>query len=186
MAAAFIMDFEDGTSDQYDGVVEDMQLGGKVVPGALYHGAGATETGWRVLDIWDDEDAFNAFAAEKIGPITQAHGLAEPSIKRVELAEARSGTDAEAQFAQVVTLAGVDAATFNELNSQVLPDGALPEACAFHVNGAAGGDWVVIDYWTSREARDTFMAERVAPAMQAAGADPPQIEDLDLHNTLTQ
>jgi hypothetical protein len=186
MAAAFILDFEDGTSDQYDGVVEDMQLGGKVVPGALYHGAGATETGWRVVDLWEDEDAFQAFAAEKIGPISQAHGLAEPSIRRVELAEARAGSDAEAQFVQIVTLAGVDGETFNTLNSQVLPDGALPEACTFHVNGAAGADWCVIDFWTSRDARDAFMGERVGPVMQAAGADYPQIEDLDLHNTLTR
>jgi len=182
---SFILDFASGSLDDYDGVLADMQLGGHTPPNALYHAAGARDGGMRVWDTWESDAAFQEFAETKIGPITQAHGLPEPTIERIELAEARSGTDAPATFVQIVRLDGVDGDAFATLNAQVLPDGEMPEGGVFHVNGPTADGWIVIDSWTSREARDTFMATRVAPVMQSAGRSMPAIDDLDLHNTLT-
>jgi hypothetical protein len=46
---------------------------------------------------------------------------------------------------------------------------------------------VILDYWVSREAHDVFIAEKVMPAMQAAGrTEPPAIETADAHNALTE
>jgi hypothetical protein len=186
MPVAFILDFADGTSAQYDAVVEDMQLGGHTAAGGLFHGAGATATGWRVVDVWENDAIFQQFAAEKIGPISQAHGLPEPEIERIEVGAPRVGPGGDAQFLQVVRLAGIDGDTFEALDGQILPDGSAPEGCVFHVNGAGADGWVVVDYWTSRDLRDAFIAGRVMPAMQAAGvSDPPQFEDLELHSVMT-
>lgn len=184
---AFILDFPGGTTAQYDAVVAEMGLShGHVPDGALYHGAGPTASGMRVVDVWEADEPFQRFAAEKIGPITQAHGMAEPTIERLEVAQVRlsDDPDAETHFLQVVRMDGVDEDAFHALDEHVLPDGRAPEGCAFHVNGPTPRGWCVVDYWTSREIRDAFIAERVMPAVQAAGAAPPAIEELDLHATL--
>lgn len=187
MSVAFILDFEGGSAAEYDQVVERMQLGGRMAPGGRYHGAGATPSGLRVLDVWDDDGAFEEFARTKIGPISAAVGLSPPVIQRLEIAQIRDGSepDAEAGFAQVVRLEA-DGATFRAFDDAVLPDGQMPAGSVFHVNGPLDGGWCVIDYWTSREARDRFVETRLRPAMESAeGMAPPAIEDLELHATMT-
>jgi len=42
--------------------------------GILSHAAGPTEDGWRVVDVWESEEAFQRFG-EVIGPILQEVGL---------------------------------------------------------------------------------------------------------------
>jgi len=50
------------------------------VPGLLVHAAGEGPTGFRVVDVWETEDAFRRFG-EKLGPIMQALGIeAQPEI----------------------------------------------------------------------------------------------------------
>jgi steroid delta-isomerase-like uncharacterized protein len=86
-------------------------------------------------------------------------------------------------FLQIVRL-DFDADEFHNADADVMAAG-LPSGCVYHVNGPLpGGGWFVADGWTSRAARDRFLAERVAPVMQARGATPPTIEDLAVHNTL--
>jgi hypothetical protein len=82
MAVAVVMDFEGGTLDQYDQVVQAMGLtpGGPTPPNALFHWATKTDTGVRVTDVWESREAFEQFAQEQIGPQTQAVGLSEPQI----------------------------------------------------------------------------------------------------------
>src|SRR3954452_23641716 len=81
MAVAFILDFDNGDPQKYEQVVERMGLDGRGAPGALFHAAGpGPDGGWRVCDVWESDDAFNAFAAEKIIPITQEAGLNAPAI----------------------------------------------------------------------------------------------------------
>jgi hypothetical protein len=50
------------------------------VEGLLVHAAGQGEKGFRVVDVWESEDAFRRFG-EKLMPILQAVGVAgEPEI----------------------------------------------------------------------------------------------------------
>jgi hypothetical protein len=189
MTVAFILDFDGGTLDQYDAVVEDMQLGGKPAPGGIFHGAGLSAGSLRVLDVWEGDAPFEAFAQAKIGPITAAKGLPQPVIQRLEAAELSWGADpaAEAHFAQVVTIPGLDAEQFHAIDAKVRPDGTPPPGLICHVNGPVEGGWRVIDYWTSREARDAFGANTLGPVIQAAGlTQQPQFEDLDLHATMAE
>jgi hypothetical protein len=91
MAIALIMDFEGGTLDQYDQVLEKMELGDKLAPGGIFHWVAETDDGFRVVDVWESQDAYEKFAEEKIGPLTAEAGLSEPKITPHELHNTMSG-----------------------------------------------------------------------------------------------
>jgi hypothetical protein len=80
MPVAVEMDFEGATLDQYDQVMALMGLekGGKAPPGALFHWAAASDSGFRVVDVWESREAFDAFAEEQIGPCTAQVGIEGP------------------------------------------------------------------------------------------------------------
>ena len=80
MAVGLILDFKGGTLDQYDQILEKMDLGGKVPPGAIFHWAAATDDGIRVVDVWEDRATFEKFAEEKIGPLSAEVGAPQPEI----------------------------------------------------------------------------------------------------------
>jgi hypothetical protein len=84
MAVAFIMDFN-GTLDQYDDVIEKMELGGKTPSGGVFHWVAPTDDGFRVVDVWDSEEEFQKFSEEKIGPLTAEAGLEQPQVARYEV-----------------------------------------------------------------------------------------------------
>jgi hypothetical protein len=87
MAVAVALEFDGGTLDQYDQVVSAMGLtpGGPTPPGALFHWATQTDGGFRVTDVWETQEAFQAFAEQQIGPQTQKVGLPEPKITFYEV-----------------------------------------------------------------------------------------------------
>lgn len=50
------------------------------VPGLLVHAAGQGATGFRVVDVWESEEAFRRFG-EKLTPIMEALGIeGEPEV----------------------------------------------------------------------------------------------------------
>jgi hypothetical protein len=80
MAVGLILDVKGSTLDQYDQILEKMDLGGKAPPGAIFHWVAATDDGWRVIDVWEDRATFDKFAEEKIGPISAEVGAPQPEI----------------------------------------------------------------------------------------------------------
>ena len=80
MAIGVILDFPGGTLDQYDQVIDKMGFtkGGAGAPGGLFHWVTITDDGIRVTDVWESREAFDRFAQEKIGPITQEVGVPGP------------------------------------------------------------------------------------------------------------
>lgn len=80
MAIAMLLEFRGVTLEQYDAVVADMHLGGKPYKGGIFHVAGPTESGWRIVDIWESQEAFDSFAQSHLMPITQKHGIAPPEV----------------------------------------------------------------------------------------------------------
>ena len=187
MAVAYILDFPGAGAEDYDWVMEKMELGGRLPAGALFHAAGATDAGWRVCDVWESAEAFDGFAQSKIGPLSAQRGMSEPQIRSFEVAEApRRGSGDGVGFFQIVLIPGLDHAGFVELDRQVVgPERGAPEGCVFHVNGPLGEAYCVLDYWASSEIRDRFVAERIAPAMAAAPM-PPAIEGTVAHAALTE
>jgi hypothetical protein len=82
MPVAVVMDFKDGTLDQYDQVIAKMgfQSGGAGAVGGLFHWVAATDDGIRVTDVWQTVEEFERFGAEQIGPITQEVGVPNPPV----------------------------------------------------------------------------------------------------------
>jgi hypothetical protein len=80
MAVAVVLEFKNGTLEQYDQVIERMgfEPGGPGGPGGLFHWVTATDDGIRVTDVWETREQFEQFAETKIGPITQEVGIAGP------------------------------------------------------------------------------------------------------------
>jgi hypothetical protein len=187
MAVGYILDFEGGTAEQYDRVLERMQLAGHSPEGNLFHSAGPTDNGWRVFDAWESDEVFQRFAEEQIAPLSRDEGLPEPKVTRIEghrLLDERDSGDV-ITFVQVVHLPGMDAATFDDADAEIRGGPGLPEGCVFHITGPGEGEWLVADGWTSKDVRDRFMQERVGPVMGTRGVTPPTIEDLPVHNTLS-
>ena len=80
MAVAVILEFDGGTVDQYEQVIEKMgfEHEGTGGPGGLFHWVTKTADGIRVIDVWESRATFDKFAQEKIGPITQEVGVPAP------------------------------------------------------------------------------------------------------------
>jgi hypothetical protein len=84
-----------------------------------------------------------------------------------------------------IKLAGVTAEQFDKLEAAVDARGNRPDGLLFHASGPIDGGWGVIDFWASRADFDRFTAERIGPAMAAAGASgPPDIHEFPVHEYL--
>lgn len=84
MAVAVEMNFRGATMAQYDQVIEKMGLtpGGATPPDAISHWVAETADGMRVVDVWESREAYDKFAAEKIGPYSAEAGITEPPETR--------------------------------------------------------------------------------------------------------
>ena len=80
MAIAVEMNFPGATLENYDQVMAMMGLtpGGSGPPGAISHWAAATADGLRVVDVWETQAQFDAFARAQLGPFTQRPGFTSP------------------------------------------------------------------------------------------------------------
>jgi hypothetical protein len=45
--------------------------------GLIFHTSGPVDGGWEVIDVWESREAFDRFAAERIGPGLAAIGMAD-------------------------------------------------------------------------------------------------------------
>ncbi len=79
MAIGVQLDFRGATLDQYDEIVESMGFlpGGPGAPGALFHWVTKTDTGIRLVDVWDSRAAYDRFV-ERCRPMYQAAGINDP------------------------------------------------------------------------------------------------------------
>jgi hypothetical protein len=187
MAVAFIMDFAGGTTEDYDAVLEKMGLGDRLPAGGLFHAAGVNDNGLQVCDVWESAEVFQRFAEGQIQPITQEVGLPAPEVRSFEVRQVRGSGGGPVEFVQIVAIPGTTENDFRALDEKVLgPGGEVPEACVYHVNGQLGDGYCVLDYWSSKAARDEFMQTKVGPAVAASGITAePAIEELTVHNSLT-
>lgn len=80
MAVAVIMQFQGGTTEHYDQVIEKMGFkpGGEGPRGALFHWATQTPEGLQVTDVWESRDQFQEFADSQIGPLSAEVGIPGP------------------------------------------------------------------------------------------------------------
>ena len=79
MAIAVQMDFSGATTAQYDEICKNMGLTpkGPGPKGAISHFSTMTDSGLRVVDVWQSKEQFEKFAQEQIGPLSQKAGITE-------------------------------------------------------------------------------------------------------------
>ena len=63
------------TQAQYDQVRNAVAPGNRAPAGMLYHAAGPTETGWRVVEIWESQEAVQRFFDQQLGQELQRAGI---------------------------------------------------------------------------------------------------------------
>jgi hypothetical protein len=187
MSVALVLDFPGGTRQQYDDIVDRMELGGHMAPGGLMHVAGKYEGGWRVIDLWEALEQFEHFRDEKIIPHVAAVGMDPPSVRVLKVENERKGNGEPSALVQCVILPGLDAASFRAVDEKVVVGGEMPPEITFHVNGPFEGGWCVIDGWTSKEAHDRLIESTIKPAMEGAPLQgPPRIEELMVQATIAR
>jgi hypothetical protein len=79
MAVAVQMDFDGATLEQYNQVCAKMGLTpkGPGPAGAISHFATMTDSGLRVVDVWETQEQFEKFAQDQIGPFSAEAGITE-------------------------------------------------------------------------------------------------------------
>ena len=79
MAVGVLMEFPGVTREQYDQLVQDLDLSGPP-EGELIHVCGPTsDGGWLTVDVWESQEAFERFANELLIPRARALGFPQPS-----------------------------------------------------------------------------------------------------------
>lgn len=83
MAICLIVENPDQSQQQADQVMAHVRSTGPVPPdGARLMLAGPADPGWRVISIWDSQEALERFFAERLAPAYDAAGLSLDSVKR--------------------------------------------------------------------------------------------------------
>ena len=89
MAIAIIADLPGGTAEFDDSMTQRLNLAGQPPAGAIARFAGPTESGWRVISVWESEQAWETFRRERLEPaLRQASGQV-PQFQRMNLHSVR-------------------------------------------------------------------------------------------------
>ena len=75
MAVVVVNEQQGGTQEIYEQNVEKVMPGGQLPEGCQLHIAGPSESGWRVITVWDSEDQFEQFRNEKLMPVLSEAGV---------------------------------------------------------------------------------------------------------------
>ena len=82
-------------------MMQELGLQNAPAPGAMARFAGPTDTGWRVITVWESEDAYRTFERERLMPMFQRLGISRPSMQVSPLESVRiAPTAATAQAAR--------------------------------------------------------------------------------------
>jgi hypothetical protein len=76
MPLTFVLDMPGITGEQLDALDERIGVGaGRAPAGQLVHIEALSPDGARVIDVWESQEAYDRFMAERAGPVMAAAGL---------------------------------------------------------------------------------------------------------------
>jgi hypothetical protein len=75
MATGMLITWSGFTKEQYDRVMEALQLESRPQQGLLFHCSGQASGGWRVFDIWESQADCERFAKERLTPALEKAGV---------------------------------------------------------------------------------------------------------------
>lgn len=83
MAICQIFDNPDVNEEQWERLAEHIRATGPVpAEGARLLLAGPSDRGWRVITVWDSEEAFERFFSERLTPAYEEAGLSLENAER--------------------------------------------------------------------------------------------------------
>jgi hypothetical protein len=90
MTVVLVQDVEGGSQEIYEQV--EAKLHGRTDPpaGRILHTAGPTDTGWRVVDVWESRDALERFRDERLLPAIRDSVGQLPSEPRLQITDVYS------------------------------------------------------------------------------------------------
>ena len=60
---------------------QELDVETRPVAGVIARFAGPTERGWRVISVWESEEAFRTFQRERMRPVATRLGLTAPTVE---------------------------------------------------------------------------------------------------------
>ncbi len=81
MAIVVIAEIPGGTAEQDDAMTRELNIESNPAPGALFRVAGAVPGGWRIMSVWESQDAFDTFRRERLAPALQKAGRQLPQFE---------------------------------------------------------------------------------------------------------
>ncbi len=82
MATIMVMHWREATPDQYDQAREKVGWDRDVPNGAKLHVSGFSDDGLHVTDVWDSEQSFNMFLAQRLQPAIEEIGIqGQPEVR---------------------------------------------------------------------------------------------------------
>jgi hypothetical protein len=85
MAIVMALEWPDSTLEEYDRVMEALGLDANPPAGGMLHVCGADGGTLRIFDVWESEDAWNAFRDGRLMPALQQTGLLEKGAPEVRV-----------------------------------------------------------------------------------------------------
>lgn len=84
MAVAFLIEIPGMTAEQGAAVIRELGLTSPAA-GQILHVEGPMEGGFRVVDVWESQEAFDTFVGTRLAPAFQAVGLTFPTDMQPKL-----------------------------------------------------------------------------------------------------
>jgi hypothetical protein len=78
MAIAVIIETQ-GTPEDYQRVGQELREQGEPAAGMLTHIGMQAETGVRIVEVWESQEAYDTFVRDRLGPTLQRLGLSTSS-----------------------------------------------------------------------------------------------------------
>ncbi len=85
MAVARVFEGKGWTPEQYDELIEQMDLGGRSARGVLFHWSTQTSDGMRAIGVYESREAADRLVAESVGPIAAKLGPSPPEIPEYDV-----------------------------------------------------------------------------------------------------
>jgi heme-degrading monooxygenase HmoA len=81
MSVLVIAEVPEGTAELDEAMMKALNLADDPPAGVRVRVAGPTETGWRIVSLWDSQDAFDAFRRDRLAPALEQAGRAVPEFQ---------------------------------------------------------------------------------------------------------
>jgi len=72
------------TAEEYARVMDQLGVETTPAPGIYLHVTARTDFGYRVIEVWDGEEGFQGFLADRLGPAAEAAGIRREMQVRIE------------------------------------------------------------------------------------------------------